>query len=122
MNGDRMTPASLEAINAAQAAGLVQISPITAWEIAMLTQRGRLALTLSPQAWFARVLALPGVALAPMPVGVLMASASLPGTPPRDPADRIIAATAREYGHLIVTRDHVLTEYAAARHIDVVTC
>ena len=122
MNGDRMTPASLEAVNAAQAAGAVHISPITAWEIATLTARGRLALTLSPQAWFARVMALPGVALAPMPISVLMASASLPGTPPRDPADRIIAATAREYGHVIITRDHLLAAYAAARHIDVLAC
>jgi PIN domain nuclease of toxin-antitoxin system len=73
-------------------------------------------------AWFDALLAQPGIALAPMPALVLIASATLPGTPPRDPADRIIAATAREYGHTIITRDAHLLPYAAARHIDVIAC
>ena len=88
----------------------------------LLAAGGRLALTLSPLAWFARVLAQPGVSLAPMPVDVLMASATLPGDVLRDPADRIIAATARELGHVIVTRDAAFVAYAAARHVDVITC
>ena len=122
MNGDPLRPASREALAAAQVANEVNVSPITAWEIAMLVARGRLALTRAPTAWFAALLALPGVALAPMPPDVLMASATLPGPPLRDPADRIIAATARAYGHSIITRDAVLIAYAAARHVDVIAC
>jgi PIN domain nuclease of toxin-antitoxin system len=57
-----------------------------------------------------------------MPPDILMASATLPGTPPRDPADRIIAATARCYGHAIVTRDGELMPYAAAGHVHVIAC
>jgi PIN domain nuclease of toxin-antitoxin system len=122
MNGDPLSVPSREAVGAAQAAGAVHVSPITAWEIAMLAARGRLVLTRSPTAWFTALLSLPSVALAPMPPDVLMASATLPGTPPRDPADRIIAATARAYGHAIVTRDSILIAYGAARHIDVIAC
>ena len=122
MNGDRMSPASREAITAAQQTNAVFVSPITAWEIATLAARSRVTLTLSPTAWFAALLAQPGVALAPMPPAVLIASATLPATPPRDPADRIIAATAREYGHVIITRDAHLLPYAAARHIEVIAC
>ncbi len=122
MNGDRMSAASREAISAAQAAGAVHVSPITAWEIATLAARGRLTMRLSPEAWFRAVLSQPGVALAPMPPDVLIASATLPGTPPRDPADRIIAATARTYGQAIVTRDGELVPYGQAGHIEVIEC
>jgi PIN domain nuclease of toxin-antitoxin system len=122
MNGDRMAPASREAITAAQAAGAVHVSPITAWEIATLAACGRLTMRLSPEAWFRALLAQPGVALAPMPPDVLIASATLPGTPPRDPADRIIAATARTFGQAIVTRDGELVPYGRAGHIEVIEC
>lgn len=122
MNGDRMSDESREAIDAAQSDDAVHVSPISAWEIATLAARGRIALTLAPEAWFASLLRLPGIHLAPMPPEVLMASAVLPGTPPRDPADRIIAATARSYGHAVVTRDGELIPFARAGHIQVVAC
>ncbi len=122
MNGDFMTPESREAIASAQASGQVAVSPISAWEIGTLVSRGRLVLTLSPTAWFGALLSLPGVSLAPMNVEVLMSSAVLPGSPPRDPADRIIAATARAFGHVIITQDGELLPYAQARHIDAIAC
>jgi PIN domain nuclease of toxin-antitoxin system len=122
MNGDPMSQESRQAIAAAQREGAVAVSPITAWEIATLAARGRLALTLAPASWFAALLRQPGIVLAPMPPEVLIASATLPGVPPRDPADRIIAATARHYGHVIVTRDGELLPYARARHLDAIAC
>lgn len=123
MAGDPMSPVSRAAISAALAAGKgVHVSPITAWEIAMLVAKDRLQLTLAPEAWFDRLLALPGVRLAPMPPRVLIASATLPGSPPRDPADRIIAATGRAFGYAIVTRDGELIPYAREGHIDAVGC
>jgi len=122
MNGDPMSAASRDAIGSAQAAGFVHVSPITAWEIATLCARGRLVLTRAPATWFAALVIQPGVALAPMPPDVLIASATLPGMPPRNPADRIITATARAYGHTIVTRDSILIAYGEARYIDVIAC
>jgi PIN domain nuclease of toxin-antitoxin system len=122
MNGDRLSPASLAAIREAQAANAVYVSPITAWEIATVVARKRVVLTLSPNAWFNLLIAQPGVNLAPMLPALLIASAHLPGTPPRDPADRIIAATSREYGFVVITRDGELLPYAQARHIDAIAC
>jgi PIN domain nuclease of toxin-antitoxin system len=40
-----------------------------------------------------------------MPPKVLIASALLPGLPPKDPVGRIIAATSRAFGYSIITRD-----------------
>jgi PIN domain nuclease of toxin-antitoxin system len=60
--------------------------------------------------------------LADISVKILIASSFLPGTPPRDPADRIIAATAREHGYQLVTRDGLLLDYAAEGHIQALAC
>jgi PIN domain nuclease of toxin-antitoxin system len=122
MNGDPMSAASHGAIAAAQAAHAVHVSPISAWEVATLAARGRLALSLSPGAWFAALLRQPGVPLAPLPPEVLIGSAILPGAPPRDAADRMIATTARDYEFVIVTRDGELLPYARARHIETIGC
>jgi len=51
---------------------------------------------------------------------VLIASAGLPGTPPKDPVDRIIAATSRTSRYLVIARDGELTRYARAGHIELV--
>jgi PIN domain nuclease of toxin-antitoxin system len=84
--------------------------------------RGRLVSPLSPLGLFERVTATPGVRLAEMPPAVLVASSFLPGKPPRDPADRIIAATAREHGYTVMTRDKPLLAYAEAGHMLAVAC
>ena len=123
MNGDPISAASRDAIALAQAASTgVLVSPITAWKIATLAAKNRIQLSMSPEAWFDALLALTGVRLAPMPPAVLIASAFLPGSPPRDPADRIIAATARMFGYTVITRDGELTVYARAGHIEVISC
>jgi PIN domain nuclease of toxin-antitoxin system len=50
------------------------------------------------------------MALADMPPAVLIASQNLPNFLVGDPADRIIAATAREYRFTVVTRDKPLLD------------
>jgi PIN domain nuclease of toxin-antitoxin system len=105
--------ASRAAIRSAQTANLgVYLSPFTAWEVGTLVAKRRLHLTLSPEAWFETLLALPGVRLAALTPQLLIASTALPGTPPSDPADRIIAATARLHGYRVITRDSKLLAYA----------
>jgi PIN domain nuclease of toxin-antitoxin system len=123
MNGDPMTADSRSAVIAAQHGNLgVYVSPMTAWETATLVAKNRLQLVLSPEAWFDALLSLPGVRLAAMPPKVLIASAALPGMPPKDPVDRIIAATGRAFGYSIITRDGELMDYARAGHINAIGC
>lgn len=123
MSKARMTAKSRDRIRTAQRDGSgVHVSPISAWEIATLVAKGRISLSCEPEAWFESLLALPGIRLADMSPTVLMRSASLPGAPPNDPADRILAATARELGQALVTRDGALLRYGDAGHLTVVTC
>jgi PIN domain nuclease of toxin-antitoxin system len=75
-----------------------------------------------PERWFANLFEVPGVALAGMSPDLLIASSYLPGKPPRDPFDRILAATARELGATLITRDRALLEYGEQGHMAVVEC
>jgi len=100
----------------------VYVSPMSAWEIGMLSARGKLALSIDPLVWFQRVLRVQGVELADLTPRILIGSSYLPGTPPRDPMDRIIAATARENDYRLITRDKHLLAYADAGHLNVLAC
>jgi PIN domain nuclease of toxin-antitoxin system len=100
----------------------VYVSPITAWEIGLLISRERLSFLIKPQLWFRQLFDVLNFRLADMSPEVLIASSFLPGAPPRDPADRIMAATAREYGYVLLTRDRPLLDYAAHGHIQALAC
>jgi PIN domain nuclease of toxin-antitoxin system len=119
----RLSQAALEAMRAAYREGVPSyISPITAWEVGMLTSRGRLQLLIRPERWFSNLFEVPGVRLAEMSPDVLIASSNLPGKPPKDPTDRIMAATARELGATLITRDRSLLDYGAQGHVAVLEC
>ena len=119
----RLSHAALEAIGAAHREGIPSyISPITAWEVGLLTSRGRLQLLIRPERWFSNLFEVPGVRLAEMSPDLLIASSYLPGKPPKDPMDRIIAATARELGATLITRDRALLDYGAQGHVAVLEC
>lgn len=98
------------------------VSPISAWEIGMLAAKGRLPLAMSPRAWIDQLLALSGLSWAQMPIDVLLNSSALPDNPHGDPADRIIIATAREYGLRVVTRDQKILDYADKGHVMALAC
>ncbi len=119
----RLAQPAIEAMRAvSEGSGTTYISPITAWEIGMLTSRGRLQLLIKPERWFANLFQVAGVQLADMSPDLLITSSFLPGKPPRDPADCIMAATARDLGATLVTRDRALLDYGGQGHIAVLEC
>lgn len=112
-NGDAIASEARDEIaQALERNETIYVSPITAWEIGLLASRGRVSLRLNPQRWFDRLMRAPGLALSALEVDVLIASSFLPGCDLRDPADRIIVATAREHDYRIVTRDRIMLAYA----------
>lgn len=118
-----LSQAALDTLAAAHRDGVTSyVSPITAWEVGMLTSRGRLQLLIRPERWFANLFDVRGVRLADMSPDTLIASSFLPGSPPRDPFDRIIVATARDLGATLITRDRALLDYGEQGHVKVVEC
>lgn len=117
-----LTPDAVETIAEADEADVpVLISPITAWEVGQLVAKGRIALSQTPQQWFA-VLLESGLVLADMSADTLIASSFLPASDLRDPADRILAATARLQGYRLMTRDRPLLAYGQAGHLQTIPC
>ena len=123
MDNDSMRQQAVDAIDSAFDRGVkVRVSPITGWEVGILAERGRFKSSYSPQRWLERLLARPEIGLADLPAHVLLESSLLPGKFHRDPADRIIAATAREYGFTVMTRDRALLDYAKEGYLSVLEC
>lgn len=119
---DGLSPGARAAIAEAEQAGAaVCVSPITAWELGMLVARGRIALLESPLTWFTGLVEA-GVQLTDLSPEIMVEASFLPQSRLRDPADRVIAATARALGCRILTRDRPLLEYAAAGHVKAIAC
>ncbi|HEX3675505.1 MAG TPA: PIN domain-containing protein [Rhizomicrobium sp.] len=118
-----MKASALEALNeSGRKSEPIFVSPITGWEVGLLAMKGKFRSQYAPQRWLEILLSRPLVRLAEMPPHVLLQSCFLPGSPPREPSDRIVAATAREYGLTVMTRDRELIEFAKQGHLRVEPC
>ena len=110
------TPAR-QAIDKAAAEGALRIAAISLWEIALLASRGRIVLGKSLSLWLDEALAEPGPAIEPLNQQVAIESYALPEVFHPDPADRMIVATARVTGAVLMTRDRQILDYAARGHL-----
>ena len=115
----RLGKRARQRIQAAARTDELLVSAISAWEIAMLVQKNRLVLDRDVAQWLHAAMAMPGISLAPLSLEVAVESTRLPGSLHPDPADRIIAATARHHVATLVTDDQRLLEYGAAGHLKV---
>jgi PIN domain nuclease of toxin-antitoxin system len=100
----------------------LHVSPISAWEIANLVRKSRIALSLPLKTWFRQAVEKMDATVPQLSVEVLADSCDLPGAPPDDPADRIIIATAREANMIVVTRDSQILTYSRAGHVRTLEC
>jgi PIN domain nuclease of toxin-antitoxin system len=106
MDEPRLNRAQVQAIDRANAAGeRLGVSAISFWEIAKLIQRGRLKLPRSLDQLFDEIESHPDVQLLPLTSRISIESTRLGGGFHPDPADQIIAATARVHGMRLVTAD-----------------
>ena len=95
----------------------VFLSTISVWEVALLVDKGRLQLTMDVQDWIAQTEALPFVHMISLDVAIAIKSVRLPGNFHKDPADRIIVATALRLGLPIITCDNKIQDYSYVKSI-----
>jgi len=95
----------------------VSVSAISTWEIAMLSLRARLELTMPVDAWIAHVEELPWLTFVSVDNRIALRSVHLEGFPHRDPADRIIVATALVLNATLVTADDRLRSWKSVRTV-----
>lgn len=115
-----IAPDALEAILHAAGRDGVHVSPVSAWEIGMLNRRT--PFRPDPATWFSTFMAGPGLLPAPFTADIAIAASELPEPLHRDPADRLLIATARRLGLPLVTRDERILAYGRAGHVAVIPC
>jgi len=99
----RLSKAAASAIRRARRGDGLAVSAITAYEVAWQIASGRIQGYGSVETSVVRFLE--GVTMRPITTEIAALAAQFPEDYPRDPADRIIGATARAEGMTLVTRD-----------------
>ena len=116
-SGALSTAATKAIKNTLRKGGEVLISSISAWEIAMLVEKGRLVLSMDVESWLDEVSQIDGVRFLPVDNEIGVKSTALPGEFHKDPADRMIVATARKLALPLVTADEKILQYEHVKTI-----
>ncbi|MBL7686301.1 MAG: type II toxin-antitoxin system VapC family toxin, partial [Deltaproteobacteria bacterium] len=102
---------SQKALKAIHAADQLGVSIFSAWEVAILVNKGRLAISLDLDDWIHSALSFEKIKPLEINIDILLQSTRLPGNLHSDPADRIIVATAKHHSCPLITKDSKLMEY-----------
>jgi PIN domain nuclease of toxin-antitoxin system len=115
-NGDERLRASTLGLidDCRQNGGAVLLSAVTAWEIAQLVSTGRLVLDRPVEAWIEHLAGYPGVQIIPLSHHAAIGACRLRDLEHRDPADRLLIATAIERGCPLITHDRVIVRFGEA--------
>ncbi|MFW6170084.1 MAG: type II toxin-antitoxin system VapC family toxin, partial [Planctomycetota bacterium] len=89
----------------------VFFSPISSAEIACLAERGKVEFDRHWKLWFNHFTSLNKWKGLDITLDIIQEAYSLPGEFHKDPADRIIVATARKHDLIVVTGDNRITQY-----------
>ncbi len=120
VNGsDKLSETALRAINNEQATegGQIIISSISTWEIALLIEKGRLALTMDIDDWIKTISLIKNLRFVPIDNNIAIQSVRLPGNFHPDPADRIITALARHLSANLISSDKKIRAYKYVKTI-----
>ena len=114
-SGDqRLRPVTRDLVDQAwQNGGTILFSAVSAWEIALLVESDRIALDLPAEAWVTRFVERAGIRAVPLSYTAACGAYQLHHLEHRDPADRLLIATAIELGCPLVTYDPRIAAFAA---------
>lgn len=101
----RLSRPATSAIRRSRNSDGLAIASITLWELATLFSRGLLRGGGTVEASIELILQSTGAVVKPITPEIASLSTQFPESYPRDPADRLIGATARAEGWPLVTRD-----------------
>jgi PIN domain nuclease of toxin-antitoxin system len=113
----RLSRSAASAIRRARTNQGIAIAAISLWELAMLFARGRLEATGTIEASVQLIMDRSGAILKPLTAEVAALATQFPQDFPLDPADRLIAATARAEGLTLITRDERLRKSSLVKTI-----
>lgn len=114
---NKLPARAAKAVQEAVADRAIYVSSISAWEIAMLVSKARLSFTMDARDWIAKSEALDFFHFVPVDNAIAIRSVRLPKPFHRDPADRIIVATAMTMGVSLVSSDTKILKYPHVKTI-----
>ena len=109
---DDLSAAQRHAVELASAARPLLVASISLSEIATLVSLGRLRLDRPLREWLERAVAAPLVRVVELSPSIASEVAALPDSFHRDPADRIIVASAHVHGAALLTDDRRIRDAA----------
>jgi PIN domain nuclease of toxin-antitoxin system len=113
---ERLGEATRRTIDTAwKAGGRILISSVSVWEIAILVDKGFIELDLPVNEWVERFLDRPGLEAVALDHVTAARAYSLHHLEHRDPADRLLIASAIGLGCPLVTRDDRIRRFAKTR-------
>ena len=107
---ERLSKQAARAISRAEARDGVAIASITLWELAQLIQAGRLKVPGSTESFLRALCQRQGLTVLDLTPEIAALTVQFPPDFPKDPGDRIIAATARAHGLRLVTKDQAMLD------------
>ena len=112
---DQLSKAAADAIRKEIKRDCVSIAAVTLWELSWLATNGRIDPGGTVPAFLKKITA--GVVILPLTVEIAAQAAAFPVAYPRDPADRLIGATALTSGTDLVTKDNAIRRSSLVRTI-----
>ena len=113
----KLSANAITAINQELEGGEIIISSITAWEIAMLVAKERIVISMDLEQWLSTIAQIEAVKFYAVDNDIAVKSAILPGEFHKDPADRMVVATARKLGCGLLTADEKIIHYQHVKTI-----
>ncbi len=95
----------------------VLVSSISILEVYILVKKNKLKLLIDTDVWLEKLDNLPYIKFAPIDNKIAARSVKLTGLDEADPADRIIVATAQQYGATLITSDKKILDYKQVQTI-----
>lgn len=111
-DSDRLSSAQREVVASASPESPLLVSDTSLWEVATIHSLGRIQLTIPLRTWLDKAVAPPLVRRYGISPAVAAELATLPDSFHRDPADRILVATARVLGATLLTKDRRIIDAA----------
>ena len=108
----RLSPRQRAVVAAASRESPLLVSDISLWEVATLHSLGRIALTIPLREWLDKAAAPPLVRRHGVSPVIAAEISALPDSFHRDPADRILVATALVLGATLLTQDRKILDAA----------
>ena len=110
----RLSSAQREVVGSVRPETPLLVSDISLWEVATLHSLGRIRLAVPLREWLDKAAAPPLVRRHGISPAIASEVAALPASFHRDPADRILVATARVLGATLLTQDRRIVDAALA--------